>query len=273
MATWGELLERLSNSEKEKFLAERQAEAQVRQAEARVTAMTQRVAELKREQEQAKRELRTQCEKQLRDVAARARREALMAEQEKVNEEGCAEAAQIDMLQAERHVLDLTQKVADLQAMFAAAKEVTSERIERTEREADARIERVSAQANQRINDMSQLAKEVQEAAATCIDQMVSEHAEQVSRADMRAEGRVRFKELCTLSAMRSDLEISQKEYEDAKDDLLNLWRKQWQVFNNPQNSGGDPLSPRFNPEGDVFGKTKPPVSPRDLKPPNSMFD
>merc|ERR1719161_3026843 len=172
-----------------------------------------------------------QCEKQIRDVAARARRQALQAEQEKVNAEGCADAAESSMLLAERHVLDLTQKVIDLQAMFDSAKIEANERIERTEREADERLERVSAQANQRINDMSQLAKEVQETAACCIDQMVTEHAEQVSRADMRAEGRVRFKELCQLSAMRSDLEISQKDYEGAKEDLLHLWQKQWNVF------------------------------------------
>merc|ERR1719161_2377333 len=121
--------------------------------------------------------------------------------------------------------MDLNKKVAGLQAMYHRATIEANERIERTEREADERVERVSAQANQRINDMSQLAKEVQEAAASCIDQMVTEHAEQVSRADMRAEGRVRFKELCTLSAMRSDLEISQKEYEGAKEDLLHLWQ------------------------------------------------
>merc|ERR1719161_3331113 len=121
--------------------------------------------------------------------------------------------------------MDLTQKVAGLQALLHGRTSEFNDRVERTEREADERIERVSAQANQRINDMSQLAKEVQEAAASCVDMMVTEHAEQVSRADMRAEGRVRFKELCTLSAMRSDLEISQKDYEGAKEDLLHLWQ------------------------------------------------
>lgn len=245
MATWGDLLERLARSEKEKFLAEREAEAQVRQAEAKVTAMTQRVAELKREQEQQKRELRTRCEKQLRDVAARARKEALEAEQENFNAEGIAEAAESHMIQAERHVMDLTQKVAGLQALLQAATIEANQRIERTEREADERVERVSAQANQRINDMSQLAKEVQDAAVSCIDQMVTEHAEQVSRADMRAEGRVRFKELCTLSAKRHDLEISQDEYEDAKEGLLNLWFKQWQVFHK-SGPGGPHIEPQM---------------------------
>lgn len=232
MATWSELLERLTTCEKAKFLAERDAEAQVRQAEAKVSAMTQRVAELKREQEQQKKELKSQCEKQLRDVAAKARREASRAEQDRVNAEGTAEASECHMIQAERHVLDLTRKVAALQSKLHGRTSEFNDRVERTEREADERVERVSAQANQRINDMSQLAKEVQEAAASCVDMMVTEHAEQVSRADMRAEGRVRFKELCSLSAMRTDLQISQDEYESSKDDLLHLWQKQWNVFN-----------------------------------------
>lgn len=244
MATYNDLLEQLTSSEKARFAAERAAEQSVRQAEAKVTALTQRLAEMRRSNEQTTRTLRAQCEKMLRDTAAKARQAVQDAEQARCNSEGKAAIAEERMEKAERHTNNLEAKVEQLGNLLSRQAHEAEERCQRQERTAEDRIERISAQCNQRINDISELCKEVQEAAASSMDIMAGEHQEQLTRADMRAEGRSRFQELCSLSKMRGDLQLSQREYETARSDLTDLWHSQCVIFNSVSPSpAGAPLN------------------------------
>jgi hypothetical protein len=232
MATYSDLLEQLTASEKARFAAERSAEQSVRQAEAKVTALTQRLAEMRRANDQLLKELRAQCEKKLRDTAAKARQAVNEAEQTRSNSEGRAAVAEGRMDKAERHANNLESKVEQLGELLSRRAIEAESRCQRQEREHEERIERVSAQCNQRVADMSELCKEVQEAASSAMDVTAGEHQEQLTRADMRAEGRSRFQELCSLSKMRGDLQLSQREYETARSDLTELWHSQCIVFN-----------------------------------------
>lgn len=231
MATYTDLLEQLTSSEKARFAAERQAEQNVRQAEAKVTALTQRLAEMRRANEQQLRELRAHCEKKLRDTASKAKQQVNDAEQARACQEGKAQAAEERMEKAEKHTANLEVKVQELDTKIQNKSYDVNEVCQRLEREAEDRIERISAQCNQRVNDMSQLCQEVQQAAASSMDIMAGEHSEQLTRADMRAEGRSRFRELCHLSKQRGDLQMSQREYESARADLTELWHKQCTIF------------------------------------------
>lgn len=246
MATYTDLLEQLTGSEKARFAAERAAEQDVRQAEAKVTALTQRLAQMRRSNDQALKELWAQCEKKLRDTAALARREVTTAEQARSSSEGRAAVAEERMGKAERHANNLEAKVERLGQLLARKAQEAESRCQRQEREAEDRIERISAQCNQRVNDLTELCKEVQEAAASSMDVMMGEHQEQLTRADMRAEGRNRFKELCTLSKMRGDLQLSQREYETARMDLTDLWHSQCTIFQTASPRGWDDTSDMF---------------------------
>merc|ERR1712118_576248 len=140
---------------------------------------------------------------------------------------GRAAVAEERMDKADRHQINLVAKVEQLSNRLARQIEEAQGRCQRQEREAERRLESVSSQCNQRVNDMTEFCKEVQGAAASSMDVMTTEHQEQLTRADMRAEGRSRFQELCTLSKMRGDLELSQRDYETARSDLTDLWRRQ----------------------------------------------
>lgn len=231
MATYSDLLDQLTASEKARFAAERLAEQAVRQAEAKVTALTQRLAEMRRSNEQHLKELRATCEKKLRDTAAKARQAVNAAEQARSDAEGQAAVAEERMEKSERHSNNLEAKVQQLSELSKQRAEEQKMRTERQTRIAEERLERINGQCTQRVNDMSELCKEVQEAAATSLDIMTGEHQEQLTRADMRAEGRSRFQELCNLSKMRGDLELSQKEYETVRSDLTDLWHNQCAIF------------------------------------------
>merc|ERR1719331_3153314 len=147
------------------------------------------------------------------------------------------------MDKAERHANNLEAKVEQLGELLEKRAEESQQRCQRCEREHQDRVERISAQCNQRVNDMSDLCKEVQEAAASSMDIMTGEHSEQLTRADMRAEGRSRFQELCSLSKMRGDLQLSQREYETAREDLTDLWHSQCTVFNSVSPTAGSVTS------------------------------
>eukprot|EP00746_Dinoflagellata_sp_MGD_P165779 gnl/MRDRNA2_/MRDRNA2_95258_c0_seq1.p1 gnl/MRDRNA2_/MRDRNA2_95258_c0~~gnl/MRDRNA2_/MRDRNA2_95258_c0_seq1.p1 ORF type:complete len:248 (+),score=69.06 gnl/MRDRNA2_/MRDRNA2_95258_c0_seq1:118-861(+) len=245
MATYNDLLEQLTASEKARFAAERSAEQSVRQAEAKVTALTQRLAEMRRSNDQLLRELRAQCEKKLRDTAAKARQAVQDAEQARCNSEGKAAVAEERMEKSERHTNNLEAKVEQLSDLLLRQERETQSRKQREERVAEDRVEWISAVCNQRIDSMSELCKEVQEAAASSMDIMTGEHQEQLTRADMRAEGRSRFQELCSLSKMRGDLQLSQREYETARSDLTDLWHSQCIIFNSSSGvSSGTAMSP-----------------------------
>lgn len=239
MTTYTDLLEQLTFAEKARFAAERSAEAQVRQAEAKVTALTQRLAEMRRANDQSLKQIRAECEKKLRDTAAHARQIVNEADQGRVSAEGRAAIAEERSDKAEKNLSNLEAKVDQLKQLLEFRQEESEMRCARTQRTGESRVERIYGQCNQRINDMAELCKEVQDAAALSIDVMTGEHQEQLTRADMRAEGRQRFQELCSLSKMRGDLQLSQREYETARTDLADLWRSQCTVFNtaSPTNS------------------------------------
>merc|ERR1719197_355505 len=107
-----ELLESLTECERQKFEEEQEAARRVREAEARVTAQTQHLAEARRANEQELRQLQAQCEKRLRDSAYQARREVRLAEQRNAEAQGLAQDAEELQKRTDTHVKNLEKKVS-----------------------------------------------------------------------------------------------------------------------------------------------------------------
>jgi len=227
MATMTEMLEQLAHCEKVKFNAELEASVLVREAEAEVTESTQRLLEVIRAHEQQLKVLKAQCEKRFRDAGYQAGQMVRKAEANRAAAEGHAEASCITLNRTEKHVRCLEDKVRDLQVQLHMRTEECENRVAETSRTMQTRVERVSTQADQRVHSMLQSAREVFEAADASLESTADELQEQMGRAQMRSEGRTRFKELCELSKTRQQLGITQPDYEACKGDILTLWGAQ----------------------------------------------
>jgi len=91
------------------------------------------------------------------------------------------------------------------------------------------------------------------------LENVQEDYHDQMGRAHVRAEGRTRFKELCSLSKVRGDKRISQDTYVSAKEDLISLWRAQSstpQAVTSPRLAAltNDDENARSSPMGDFAG-------------------
>jgi len=228
MTAWGYLLEQLSNCEKARIVAERTGQKGVEQAEAKIMAVTQRIAEVQMEFEKQLQEVRDTSEDQLQEVRTKAEKEVAKA---KVNQEKAEERiARADerRTRAEQRSKELEKQVRKLCLQLdmneQEAERICSEMTATTDQKV---VSKINA-TNQRVNDLSQFASEVLSAADHSMEIMQGNHKDSIKKADGRTDSRSRFREMCALSKMRGDLKMSHKEYEDAKQDLMGTWQKQW---------------------------------------------
>lgn len=227
MASMNDLLDSLADCEMSKFGADQDAARRMREAELKVTQATEHLAETRRAHDHELRRLKAQCEKRLRDSAYETRRQTRVMETEKAAMEGCVQQAEETQRRAEDYVHALEAKVAYLQASLHARVEEAEDKCNQTKREMEDRVGRVTTQCNQRIQSMQKHTRNVEEITLASAADVQQEHGEQLARAHIRAEGRLRFKELCGLSKQRGEQQITKEVYENSKSDLIRLWHTQ----------------------------------------------
>merc|ERR1740130_294037 len=138
---------------------------------------------------------------------------------------------------SEAHVTDLQHKIQDLEAMLQKRAQASDVECYQVRRAMETRMERVYAQADERIQSMAEHAKEVCAATGAALQTMDSELNNQMLRASIRAEGRVRFKELKDLAITFRKANLSKEHYVDLKDNLIDLWHVQSAI--SPSERGG----------------------------------
>lgn len=256
MTTMTEMLEQLSAIERQKFGAEQDARVRVRQAEANVTTASQELMEVIRANEQQVKVLKAQCEKRLRDASYHAGQTVRNAEADKAAAEAHAETAEVVLKRTQAYVKSLEEKARNLQMQLHQKMQDCEDHVAETEREMQTRIERCSTQADARVHSMLQHSREVFESADAALESTADDLQDQMSRAQMRAEGRSRFRELCDLSKSRLNIEMSQPAYEACKEDVLSLW--------GAQTSTASSLNHTLNRTGELmFGPGESPASAR----------
>lgn len=222
-----ELLQQLTVAENAKFLAEQDAAKRMRLAEAQVVDATEVLADCRRQHQQQIARLNAKFDKRLRDAAYNARKEVREAEEAAVTSEANAMMKEEEEHRAEIKVRVLEKKVAELQVQLGIRIEESERRCVMAEWENEERVRRIVTQCSHRIETMTEHCGEVEEAANTAMEQVQSEHDYQLNLAHMRAEGRARFKELCDLSGKRGRKEVTKEVFDQAKDDILSVWRRQ----------------------------------------------
>lgn len=246
-----ELLEKLTEREKAKFVAEKEAAGRVRAAEAEVTAATEALLELKRRQEQEIRVLKAQNEKRIRDASHAARLNVDKAQKDCAMAEALADTTEKRQRRSEAHATNLEQKVAELQAMIARREHEAAAELLETERMMASRYERVASQADDRIRSMAEHAREVCTAASVSLEIASDELQDQMARASIRAEGRVRFKELKDLAKSWDRFDITKESYTELKDNLIDLWRAQANSARNSCNMYPETVRSMLSPSPD----------------------
>lgn len=248
MTAWGYLLEQLSNCEKARTVAERTGQKGVEQAEAKIMAVTQRIAEVQLEFEKQLQEVRDTSSDQLDEVRSKAEKEVAKAKVAQENAEVRIAKAEERRMAAEQKSKELEKEVRKL-CLQLDMNEQEAERICRDMAKAtDEKVELKITTTNQRVNDLSQFAAEVLAAAHDSMEVLQNQHKDAIKKADDRTDSRSRFQEMCALSKMRGDLKMSHKEYEDAKQNLMTTWQKQWSPSQWAQ----------FNPPGGSMSRTMP---------------
>jgi hypothetical protein len=222
-----EVLNKLTEREREKHYAEKEAAARIREAEVKVTEATEGLQELKRTQEQELRVLKVKNDKKIRDASFAARGNVLKAQKESAQGKAVAEAAEQRKRRSEAHVAHLEAKVKDLRAKIERRNQASDVECSRVQHIMDSRFERVAAQADGRIRSMAEHAKEVCAATGASLQTVASELQDQMLRASLRAEGRTRFKELRELSKVYDNVTLTKDSFEGMRNDLIELWHLQ----------------------------------------------
>lgn len=255
-----EMLQQLTLKEREKFVAEQDAARRLREAEGRVVNATEILADARRQHQQHVARLTATFDKRVRDTAARAREELREAEAARTDAEGAAQIKEESQRAAETKVRLLEHKVAQLQAQLSVRIEESERRCTMAEWENEERVRRVVSQCSERIESMTEHTRGVEDAANCAIQTVHSELEFQRNLAYMRAQGRARFKELCDLSAKRGRKEVSQRVYENCKDDILDVWHHQRRL---PEMVTPDPYLDKFTAGLDLLrdGSTPTPVA------------
>lgn len=252
---YGELLQKITDAETARDVTERTAKHNVSEARAKVTALMQTFAEVERANEQQLRELRSQCDKEFRDASATAGKNVNDANRSRAACEDRAKNAEALMDRAETHTAKLQAKVDELTADLKRKEQWSEKLCTWHQKEADDIIKTVDTDGERRVAGMNQVAHETKQAATKAIDRTAGEHAKQLAYADVRAEGRNRFRELCSLSKMHDDNQITHTDYKASKQDLIELWRNTNDAFANTT-AGADKaaIELRGPPEVMAFG-------------------
>eukprot|EP00448_Togula_jolla_P022207 CAMPEP_0170582750 /NCGR_PEP_ID=MMETSP0224-20130122/7753_1 /TAXON_ID=285029 /ORGANISM="Togula jolla, Strain CCCM 725" /LENGTH=291 /DNA_ID=CAMNT_0010906001 /DNA_START=63 /DNA_END=938 /DNA_ORIENTATION=- len=227
MATMPELITKLAERQKVAFQAEQEAKVPVREAEREVQKLCEEVMELKRGQEHEILDLKAQYDKRYRDYSYNCRQKVQEAQKLVITVEAQADRAETRRQRAEANAAALALKLEDLQEQAAKRKAAQDEHISSLHRVMDARLERVAEQADRRSQDVSDFAEAVSEQSAAAIDTMAAELQEQLAKRHLKAEERVRFKELCGLAKSCGDYDMSKPAYYIMKNELLTLWQQQ----------------------------------------------
>eukprot|EP00927_Polykrikos_kofoidii_P061831 TRINITY_DN56659_c0_g1_i1.p1 TRINITY_DN56659_c0_g1~~TRINITY_DN56659_c0_g1_i1.p1 ORF type:complete len:344 (-),score=38.55 TRINITY_DN56659_c0_g1_i1:59-982(-) len=222
-----ELLANLSEREKAHHEASIDAQERIREAESKVTLASQELMELKRAHEQEFKILKAQWEKRARDTAYKCRQEVQKARKERAELVGLADNAEAQRKKAESRANHLTAKVRELHVQLEKRMQQQDERLTLLNRFQDARAERVSVQCEDRIDKMTKHANKVAMMSSAAVDSTVEELQGQAARANFRAEGRVRYGELCDLAKSVGNYDMTKDAYYRVKDDLISLWHIQ----------------------------------------------
>lgn len=264
-----EVLQQLTDHEQQLYIAEKDAATRVRQAEAEVSEASEKNLELRRTQEQELKVCKAQNEKKLRDISHAIRAQVQKAHKESATFIALAEVAEQRQQRSEAHVTNLKQKIQDLESMLKKRAQASDVECYQVRRAMESRIERVYAQADERIQSMAEHAQEVCAATGAALQTMDCELNNQMLRASIRAEGRVRFKELKDLAITFRQANLSKEHYVDLKDNLIDLWHAQTAISPN-EKAGyeldyerGSELSPSPTYGSEQYGMRSPtPTSP-----------
>jgi len=224
-----------------KFDAEQEAATQCREAENRVTKATEEILELRRAQEQERKVFKGQCERRYRDATHRCKQMVQEAKKELSKSEVSADTAEEGQRRAEENVAYLERKIQDLEAQLERRRQDGSSHIAELEHRMDVRLDLVCTQADNRVRSMAEHALDVCDAAHNAVNITTDELEDQLARASVRSEGRVRFKELCDLAKAVNNYDIPKSSYYKLKDELIALWHTQ-------SKGSGAPIVPASNP-------------------------
>lgn len=239
-------MEELCKCEKETIAVKRTGNKGVEQAQAKINAMTTRLAETTLDHEKEMEEMGNLSNKQLRDVEAKAEKEArvfIEAHEEAVSRIQAAEARKTKA-EAEAKVLEMQMrelwKMIDQQASDVDAK------CAEIKRRTDEQVTQINVAADKRVSDLSSFAEDVRSGTLATIDELQGLHERGIGGSDERAAVRSKFHEMLGLTKMLEDRKMTQSEYEDARSKVLGTWHSEWdksqQSTASPKNS--NPMTP-----------------------------
>eukprot|EP00928_Gymnodinium_smaydae_P098551 TRINITY_DN9188_c0_g2_i5.p1 TRINITY_DN9188_c0_g2~~TRINITY_DN9188_c0_g2_i5.p1 ORF type:complete len:290 (-),score=69.06 TRINITY_DN9188_c0_g2_i5:228-1097(-) len=222
-----DLFETLADRERVKLKEKLAARDRIRKAELAVTRESEALLEMKRAQEQELRVRKAKGEKLLRDTASEYQAKVRKAKQESAYQLGLADISEQQRACVEDHLRQLTARYDELRAQVILVREGNDARLNSLGCLMEARIEQVNGQADRRVTDMASHEKSVSVAADDALEVVSSELQQQAARANLRAEGRTRFRELCELSRKVGQHDCSKDTYYNMKDELIGLWHCQ----------------------------------------------
>lgn len=222
-----ELLNKLAEREKERLAAELDARAMIRAVADQVNKSAEELMELRRAQEQELRVLRAQWEKRIRDTAYACRQKVHKANSELGEADALADRGEERQRVAEARLHDLTNKLASMRAHIEHRSENAQANVASLERMMSVRAERTAAQCQTRVQQMTEHAQFVQRSCRSALGCVEGELSDQMARAQIRAEARVRFKELCDLAQRTAKYDLSTESYHHCKAELISLWQMQ----------------------------------------------
>lgn len=222
-----EILAQLAENEQQKFRVSQEEGKRVRDAELKVQAAAEALMEMKRSQEQDLKLLRGRCDRRYKDVMHSCQHRLNEAESQRAQTAGRLAMAAKDCKTVEADVATLEARLADLKALQRRRQEDGERQLSGLQRVMNSRIQAVHKQSDKRIDDMAEHAKDVVSAATATVEERRALVQSHLMRAHVRAEGRVRFKELCLLARSWHEHELTAPQYRELKGELVSLWHMQ----------------------------------------------
>jgi len=222
-----ELLARLAEREQARFAAEQEAKIRIREAESKTTLAAQEFMELRRANEQELKVLRAKAEKTLRDAAYKCQQDVHAAQAQVTEAEAFADQAEKRQRSADAIAFAYLEKVKHMEVHVQRRTKKAEDNNTELQRCMDTRVKRVEKQNIGRVANMEAHAKEVCAVSKVALETVSEELQDQVAKAHVRSEGRVRFKELCHLASTFGNYDMSRDTYFHVKHELIDLWHKQ----------------------------------------------
>jgi hypothetical protein len=227
MSNMTELLARLAEREQARFAAEQEAKIRIREAEFKTTLAAQEFMELRRANEQELKVLRAKAEKNLRDTSYKCQQDVHAAQAQVTEAEAFADQAEKRQRSADAIAFAYLEKVKHMEAHVQRRTKKAEVNNAELQRSMDTRIKRVDKQNQSRAANMEAHAKEVCTVSKLALETVSEELQDQVAKAHVRSEGRVRFKELCHLASTFGNYDVSRDAYFHVKHELIDLWHQQ----------------------------------------------